>query len=340
MPDPVWVVGAGGLLGRGVVSALKAKGHEVRTSSIPWHDAAAAKASLADGAKRLQSLANGRSWVIAWCAGAGVTGTSQPDLDSELDVFQAALESISITLCAPGSPPGRMFLASSAGGVYAGAPDPPYSEASTPQPLAPYGFAKLAAERAASAFAARSGTRLLIGRLANLYGPGQNLSKPQGLISVFAKAYLTGQPVSVYVSLDTLRDYIFVDDAAALVADCLERLSEPDIAAGQTVMKIFATQRADTIGALIGACGTVFKRRPRIVLGASPFAKAQAHDLRLRSVVWTELDNRPFTPLSVGIDATVRDMQTLRSDSGALEIGAGHLAASQRNLGRSPGSVP
>lgn len=318
MPDPVWVVGAGGLLGRGVVSALKAKGHEVLTSSIPWHDPEAAKASLAAGAEELRSLADGRPWMIAWCAGAGVTGTSQADLDSELDVFQAALQSVAGTLCVPGAPPGRMFLASSAGGVYAGAPDPPYSEESTPQPLAPYGYAKLAAERAATEFAAVSGSRLLIGRVANLYGPGQNLTKPQGLISVLAKAYLTGQPVSVYVSLDTLRDYIFIDDAAALVADCLERLSAPDVAKGQTVIKIIATQRADTIGALIGACKTVFKRRPRIVLGASPYAKAQAHDLRLRSLVWTELDNRPFTPLPVGIDATVRDMQTLRSNSVAL----------------------
>jgi UDP-glucose 4-epimerase len=158
----------------------------------------------------------------------------------------------------------------------------------------------------------------MIGRVANLYGPGQNLAKPQGLISVFARAHLTGQPVSVYVSLDTLRDYIFINDAAALIADCLDRLAKPDILSGETIIKIIATQRADTIGALIGACRTVFKRRPRIVLGASPHAKAQAHDLRLRSIVWTELDNRPFTPLSVGIDATVRDMQTLRSSDGAL----------------------
>lgn len=318
MPDPVWVVGAGGLLGRGLVSVLKARGHEVLTSSIPWQDAPAAKAALAAGAEQLMTISAGKPWVIAWCAGAGVTGTSQAELDSELDVFKAALGSVAEILCAPGSAQGRFFLASSAGGVYAGAPNPPYSEESTPQPLAPYGFAKLAAERAVTEFAAASGTRVLIGRVANLYGPGQNLAKPQGLISVFARAHLTGQPVSVYVSLDTLRDYIFIDDAAPLIADCLDRLSGADVVAGQTVTKIIATQRADTIGALIGACKTVFKRRPRIVLGASPYAKAQAHDLRLRSVVWTELDNRQFTPLPVGIDATVRDMQTLRGASGSL----------------------
>ncbi|MBX7445440.1 MULTISPECIES: NAD(P)-dependent oxidoreductase [unclassified Arthrobacter] len=318
MPDPVWVVGAGGLLGRGLVSALRTRGHEVLTTSIPWLKAEDAKVALRAGAEQLRDVAGGRPWVIAWCAGAGVTGTSQQELDSELDVFNSALNSFAKTLCGPDSAPGRFFLASSAGGVYAGSPNPPYSEESAPQPLAPYGFAKLAAEQAVAEFAAISGTRALIGRVANLYGPGQNLAKPQGLISVFAKAYLTGQPVSVYVSLDTLRDYIFIEDAAALIADCLDRLSASDVVPGQTVTKIIATQRADTIGALIGACKTVFKRKPRIVLGASPFAKAQAHDLRLRSVIWTELDNRQFTPLPVGIDATVRDMQALRSVSGSL----------------------
>lgn len=318
MLDPVWVVGAGGLLGRGVVSALRAKGHQVLISSVPWHHPAAAKEVLAAGAESLRLLADGRSWAIAWCAGAGVTGTSQEELDSELEVFSAALNSIADTLCAPASARGRVFLASSAGGVYAGAQNPPYSEVSDPQPLAPYGFAKLAAEQAASEFAVATGSRLVIGRLANLYGPGQNLDKPQGLISMFAKSYLTGQPVSIYVSLDTLRDYIFIDDAAGVIVDCLDRLEGADIEDGQVVTKIIATQRADTIGSLIAACRTVFKRRPRIVLGASPYSKSQAHDLRLRSVVWTELDLRQFTPLVVGINATMQEMQLTRSASGSL----------------------
>lgn len=206
---------------------------------------------------------------------------------------------------------GAMFLASSAGGVYAGSSTPPFTEESPVQPLAPYGFAKLRAEAAVTDFAKRTGVRTLIGRVSNLYGPGQNLRKPQGLISVFAKAHLTGSPVSVYVSLDTLRDYLFVEDASRLVSDGLSRLVRPDVRFGETVVKILASQRADTIGNLIGACRAIFKRRPLIILGASPFAKAQAHDLRLRSLVWPELDEHPVTPLAVGINSTVQEIQRL-----------------------------
>jgi UDP-glucose 4-epimerase len=147
---------------------------------------------------------------------------------------------------------------------------------------------------------------VLIGRIANLYGPGQNLTKPQGLISHLCRSQLTGQPISVYVSLDTLRDYIYVDDAAALVIDGLDRLAV--VQPADPVIKILASQQGVTIGALIAESRRLFKRAPRVVLGSSPFAKFQVRDLRLRSVVWPELDRRSLTPLGVGIKATAADL--------------------------------
>ncbi|WP_255768203.1 NAD-dependent epimerase/dehydratase family protein [Pseudarthrobacter sulfonivorans] len=312
-----WVIGAGGLLGKGVVRELQARGLPVLTSKIPWSDSDGALRAFQAGAKALRESAASGRWTIVWCAGAGVTGTSPDALSAELAMFTQALEVFQATLCADGGQNGAMFLASSAGAVYAGSSGPPFTERSPVQPLAPYGLAKLRAEAAVADFGRRTGVRTLIGRVSNLYGPGQNLKKPQGLISVFAKAHLTGAPVSVYVSLDTLRDYLFIDDASRLIADGLDRLERPDIGPGETVVKILASQRADTIGNLIGACRAIFKRRPLIVLGASPFAKAQAHDLRMKSVVWPELDAHPVTPLAVGINTTVQEVQRL-----ALE---GHL---------------
>jgi UDP-glucose 4-epimerase len=324
--DPVWVIGAGGLLGKGLVAELERRGTPVLTASIPWARPDDAVDALRSGAERLRAAAAGGGWQIAWCAGAGVTGSSQEALESELAVLRRGLAAFAEVLTAgpapgtgpqPGQEPGtarstgRFFLASSAGGVYAGAPNPPFTEESPVAPLAPYGWAKLRAEAEVREFAAATGVRALIGRISNLYGPGQNLDKAQGLISVFAKADVTAQPVTLYVSLDTLRDYLFVADAARLVAAGLDRLGQPDVRSGETVLKILASHRADTIGSIIGVCRTVFKRRPLVVLGASPSAKAQAVDLRLRSVVWPELDRVPVTPLAAGLSATAADIQHL-----------------------------
>ena len=64
---------------------------------------------------------------------------------------------------------------------------------------------------------------MVIGRIANLYGPGQDPTKAQGLVSQLCRAHLERRPTSIYVSLDTARDYLFVDDAARLVLGATER---------------------------------------------------------------------------------------------------------------------
>lgn len=54
-------------------------------------------------------------------------------------------------------------------------------------------------ERLASAYGETHGWRTVIGRLTNLYGPGQDLSKGQGLISTLVNSAITLQPATIYV---------------------------------------------------------------------------------------------------------------------------------------------
>jgi UDP-glucose 4-epimerase len=208
-----------------------------------------------------------------------------------------------------------LFYASSAGGLYAGATEPPFTEEHPVIPISPYGHAKQAAELAVRQFADSTGTPSLIGRIANLYGAGQNLSKQQGLISHLCRAQIAAQPASIFVSLDTLRDYLFVDDCAEMVADALDDVSwvvSEGGGMGHSVVKIFASQQATTVGALIGECRRVLKRPLRVVRGSSPVAGYQTRDLRLRSTVWSSLDRRALTPLPVGIHATYDGLLRLR----------------------------
>ena len=80
---------------------------------------------------------------------------------------------------------------------------------------------------------------------------------------------------------------------------------------GLVTTKILASQRAITIGAVIGEMRRIFKRSPRVVLGASPVSALQARDLSLRSRVWPDLDRRTLTPLPVGIAATAAALQRM-----------------------------
>ncbi|MCJ0904390.1 NAD(P)-dependent oxidoreductase [Rhodococcus sp. ARC_M6] len=298
MSIPTWVVGSGGLLGSAVARDLHRRGADIRTSRVPWGDPDRAKDTLFADARKLIVDAAGGPWRMAWCAGAGVNGTSRDEFARENGLMKDVLDELGTTNAGTGT----IFHASSAGGVYAGAPGAPHTEASATAPLADYGYAKLDAESIVREFGERTGTRTVIGRFANLYGPGQNLAKPQGLISHLCRGYLMSMPISIYVPMDTLRDYVYVSDAAEMVVDSFKQAENSPVG---VVTKIYASGRSVTIGAILGACHSVFRTRPNVVLASSPLASAQARDLRLRSIVWTELDQRPHRPLPAGIASTL-----------------------------------
>jgi UDP-glucose 4-epimerase len=275
---------------------------------IAWSEPDGGALRLREHAGEFLRAAGDRPWSVAWCAGAGVTGTSANALELELNALRETLAALA---GAQDGRSGALFFASSAGGVYAGVHAPPYDELSPVRPLSAYGQAKLEGEALVTDWSRQNGTPSLIGRIANIYGPGQNLEKAQGLISQMCRSHLTGQPLSIYVSLDTLRDYIFAADCAGLVLAGLDRLRQEQAAGtGPTVVtKILATQRAITIGAVLGEMRRIFKSSPRIVLAASAASLVQARDLSLRSRVWPDLDRGRLTPLPVGIAATGADLQ-------------------------------
>lgn len=282
-----------------------ARGLNLTAARVAWGDPERSVADLVNAVQDVARLSGGGPWSVVWCAGAGVTASTQESLDSEIAVMSAVVaeltERIGDALCRC-----TLFFASSAGGLYAGSTDPPYTEHHVPSPLAPYGRAKLASE-AVFGRLADSGARVVLGRISNLYGPGQNLSKPQGLISQLCLAHHLVRPIGIYVSLDTLRDYIFVDDCADLVLDTVARAASLPPGC-PPVVKILASGHSVTIAELIGTLRALHKRKPQAILAASPLGRSQARDLRFRSVVWPDLDERTLTPLPVGIAATSEDI--------------------------------
>ena len=287
---------------------------------VPWLTDGDANAVLRQGIETLLEAAGDGPWDIAWCAGAGVVATPAELIEQERAVFAGFLADLAELVGRAGhASRGAVFFASSAGGVYADSAGPPFSEQSVPLARTPYGRAKLAMEGELRRFAETTGTPVLVGRIANLYGPGQNLGKAQGLVSQICLTHLTGHPLSLYVSLDTMRDYLYVDDAARMIVAGLAGLRGQVAAAGSglVVTKVLASGHSTTVGGLLGESTRLFRRRPRVVLGASPAAAGQVRDLRLRSTVWPELDRLARTPLPVGIAATADDVgRRLRSLQG------------------------
>lgn len=309
MTPLTWVVGASGLLGHAVVAEARASGHETMQCTVPWDDPDASVAALVAGAESMLSRAARRPWRLVWAAGAGVVATGKPQLDQEAECFEGFMSWLTERLGVDDAMNGSMFLASSAGGVYAGSAGPPFTEESVPVPMSHYGHTKLRLESAAADLCSRTGAQVVCGRIANLYGPGQDLHKAQGLISQLAKASLTRQPITLYAPLDTLRDYLYVQDCAQMTVAALDRpRPAPDRVGGRVVTKIFASGRPTTIAAVLGTFSRTLKRRAPVVIAPPSAAAFQVRDLRLRSTVWPELDRLAATPLPVGMMATIEDV--------------------------------
>lgn len=266
-----WVVGSGGLLG----SALCAQLGDVFTSpGIPWTDPESASRTLRNALGDFVSLASSeadQAWAIYWTAGAAVVSSPEAQIALEEQVFQDFVTSVRSALP---KDRGSFFLASSAGGVYAGSSNPPFSYSTPPEPVGSYGKGKLRLERFLETELADHSS-VVIGRIANLYGPGQSLAKQQGLVFSLCRAAAHRQPLSIYVPMETLRDYIYVEDAAAQI-DCFVQSAAPGVR-----QVVIASGEALSISSLIATAERVTGRRIPISAGENPSAKDQVLDLRL-----------------------------------------------------------
>lgn len=301
----VWIIGQGGLLGRHLAASLGARFPDAKLWKSPltkrsWNDPDKIAEELRADTRAFFAEARGSRWMILWAAGQGFVGATAEALERESRTWNAFLEAVSAEN--PGR--GSIFLASSAGGVYGNQEALPITEESPALPISDYGRNKLKQEEALQEWRAKNpGISTLVGRISNLYGPGQNLSKRQGIISQFSKCILTREPLNVFVALDTIRDYHYVVDCAADVLMAMEKLAaEPE---GTQVTKIFAAEQGASVSQIIGAFSQLTQNRARFLTTIKPESRLQPRTLSYRSKVWPEIGARSGrTTLLEGIQAT------------------------------------
>lgn len=304
MTTTAWVIGDTGQLGSALTRRLE-RDPEVQLLRwrIRWEDPQASIADLAEGLEAWIAKSTARLHLY-WAAGAAVTSTGVDESASELAVFERFADALHDAVASHHlGARVSLFFASSVGGLYSGsAARAPFDERSPVAPVSAYGRGKLAMETAMGSAAIRSASRLLIGRISTLYGARQRFAKPQGFVAQLCRSYILRQPLGVYVSLDTLRDYVHADDAAAIIVEGMGLLDSAE--RGSVVVKNVASLTPTTLGEVIHQAKLVFKRSPNLVLAVSPLARGQVRDLRIASAVWPELDDLPRRSLVNGIAAT------------------------------------
>lgn len=134
---------------------------------------------------------------------------------------------LNVLLAARDEGVGRVVFASSSS-VYGDADGFPRDETQRPQPLSPYGVAKLAAESYCRAFWQVYGLETVSLRYFNVFGPRQDpASQYAAVVPRFIARLLEGKPPVIYGDGTQSRDFTYVGN---VVAGNLLAASAPDVA--------------------------------------------------------------------------------------------------------------
>ena len=124
----------------------------------------------------------------------------------------------------------RRFVYASSMGVYADAPTPDQIPETYPtEPISPYGVGKLAGEKYLLCLANALNLEPVILRYFNTYGPRQGYTPYVGVITIFIKRLLAGEPPVIFGDGGQSRDFVYVGD----IADATVLAAQKDVA-GET----------------------------------------------------------------------------------------------------------
>jgi UDP-glucose 4-epimerase len=214
------VIGGGGFLGSRVAAALVESGH--RVSSFDRYSRGVVEQPgirpiVGDflDVDTLRSAVRGAQQVYHFLSS---TTPATADGDPRIDLATNVRGAIDLFSIAADEGVERVAFASSGGAIYGDQLVTPISEDAVPRPVSPYAIGKLTIESYLRYFQRTRGLDSISFRISNPYGPHQRGAGKQGVIPIFLREIAAGRPVTVFGDGSMVRDYLHVDDAAAMIA--------------------------------------------------------------------------------------------------------------------------
>jgi UDP-glucose 4-epimerase len=211
------VTGGAGFIGSNLVDALLARGDEV---TVVDNLASGKRENLDPAARFVEAdirdpgLELDADVVFHLAAQADVnTSVQRPDYDAAVNV----LGTVNVLEAARRS--GAQVVFSSTGGAIYGDVERPAAETDERRPVSPYGIAKLAGEAYLGGWNRIYGTRHVVLRFANVFGPRQDSGLEGGVVAIFLERMARGDGTAIYGDGEQSRDFVYVEDVVrALLA--------------------------------------------------------------------------------------------------------------------------
>jgi UDP-glucose 4-epimerase len=255
----VLVTGGAGFIGSNLVRALLDRGDDVRVldnfstgnrENLDGLDVEVVEGELRSY-ERVHRAVRGTELVFHLGALGSVPRSVQDPLTSSAVNVEGTLN----VLLAARDEGVRRVVFSSSSSVYGTSRERPTREESPPDPLSPYGVAKLAAERYCVSFSrVYESFETVVLRYFQVFGPRQNpFSQYAAVVPLFVTAIASGEPVSIHGDGEQSRDFTYVAnvvDATILAANAeLVNGRIFNVAAGRPVT---VNELADVIGRVLG----------------------------------------------------------------------------------------
>jgi UDP-glucose 4-epimerase len=117
----------------------------------------------------------------------------------------------------------QVVFASTGGAIYGEQDTFPADENHLVRPLSPYGVAKLASEKYLYYYHCQYDLDAICLRYANVYGPRQNPHGEAGVVAIFSRRLLDGEPATINGDGLQTRDYVYVEDVVRANVAAIDR---------------------------------------------------------------------------------------------------------------------
>jgi nucleoside-diphosphate-sugar epimerase len=255
----VLVTGGAGFIGSNLVRALLERGDDVRVldnfSTGNRANLEGLDVEVVEGELRSYERVHNavRSMEIVYHLGA--LGSVPRSVQDPLTSSAVNIEGTLNVLLAARDEGVRRVVFSSSTSVYGSSPELPTREDNPPDPISPYGVAKLAAERYCVSFSrVYESFETVVLRYFNVFGPRQSpFSQYSAAVPLFITAIDAGRPVDVYGDGEQSRDFTYVGN----VVDATLSAGEAPGASGEIFnvaagAPVSVNRMADTIGEILG----------------------------------------------------------------------------------------
>jgi UDP-glucose 4-epimerase len=257
------VTGGAGFIGSNLVHALVERGDDVRVldnfSTGSRGNLAGLDVEVVEGELRSYERVHNATRGVDVVYHLGALGSVPRSVQDPLTSSAVNVEGTLNVLLAARDEGVRRVVYASSSSIYGSEGELPRTEAMTPDPISPYGVAKLAAERYCVSFGrVYESFEAVVLRYFNVFGPRQNpYTQYAAVVPLFLTAISRGEPVTIYGDGGQSRDFTFVSN----VVDATVRAADAPDASGR-ILNVAAGSPA-TVDELADLIGTILGREPQ-----------------------------------------------------------------------------